>query len=39
MTISLEASSILAAYPWPGNVRELENVIQRAVVAAEDSMR
>jgi two-component system, NtrC family, response regulator len=23
-------------YPWPGNVRELENVIERAVVLAED---
>jgi PAS domain S-box-containing protein len=26
----------LAAYPWPGNVRELINVIERAVITAED---
>ena len=25
-------------YPWPGNVRELENVIQRAVLLAENRL-
>jgi len=29
------ALSALVAYAWPGNVRELENVIERAVVLAE----
>jgi len=28
----------LGAYSWPGNVRELDNVIQRAVILAEDSL-
>jgi DNA-binding NtrC family response regulator len=31
-----EALKYLYEYPWPGNVRELENVIQRAVVMAEN---
>ncbi|HEY7511742.1 MAG TPA: sigma-54 dependent transcriptional regulator [Vicinamibacteria bacterium] len=26
----------LQRYPWPGNVRELENVIERAIIMAED---
>jgi two-component system response regulator AtoC len=26
----------LLKYPWPGNVRELENVIERAMVIADD---
>ncbi|HSB07606.1 MAG TPA: sigma-54 dependent transcriptional regulator [Thermodesulfobacteriota bacterium] len=33
--ISKEAMSILMEYDWPGNVRELENVIERAVIMAE----
>ena len=28
----------LRAYAWPGNVRELENVIERAVILAEDEI-
>jgi transcriptional regulator with GAF, ATPase, and Fis domain len=28
----------LKAYPWPGNVRELQNVIERAVITARDSV-
>ena len=28
----------LARYPWPGNVRELRNVIERALVLADDGM-
>jgi len=35
--ISPGAMSALLAHSWPGNVRELENVIQRAVVLAEES--
>ncbi len=31
-----EAMKVLTSYHWPGNVRELENVIERAVVIAED---
>jgi len=30
------AMSLLLDYGWPGNVRELENVIERAVLLAED---
>jgi two-component system response regulator HydG len=30
-----EALERLAAYAWPGNVRELENVVERAVVLAQ----
>lgn len=28
----------LQAYGWPGNVRELQNVIERAVITAQDGM-
>jgi DNA-binding NtrC family response regulator len=31
------ALQALEENPWPGNVRELENVVQRAVVLAEDT--
>jgi transcriptional regulator with GAF, ATPase, and Fis domain len=31
------AMQALEECPWPGNVRELENVVQRAVVLAEDT--
>jgi DNA-binding NtrC family response regulator len=33
--LSLAALEKLLLYPWPGNVRELENVIERAVVLAD----
>ncbi|OGP90165.1 MAG: hypothetical protein A2156_12470 [Deltaproteobacteria bacterium RBG_16_48_10] len=33
--ISREAMSALMEYDWPGNVRELENVVERAVIIAE----
>jgi two-component system, NtrC family, response regulator AtoC len=36
--ISPSAMARLLEYGWPGNVRELENVIERAVLLAEDSM-
>lgn len=34
--ISTTALNLLMSYHWPGNVRELENVIERAVILAED---
>ena len=34
--ISQEASELLLRHPWRGNVRELHNVIERAVVFAEE---
>lgn len=33
---SKEVLEILMAYNWPGNVRELENIMERAIVLAED---
>ncbi|HZU99299.1 MAG TPA: sigma-54 dependent transcriptional regulator [Planctomycetota bacterium] len=36
-TIDDEALSLLQMYDWPGNVRELENVIERALVLAEEA--
>ena len=33
-----EAMQILMEHNWPGNVRELENVVERAVVLASDSL-
>jgi DNA-binding NtrC family response regulator len=33
-----EAMQILMEYNWPGNVRELENVVERAVVLANESL-
>jgi two-component system, NtrC family, response regulator AtoC len=36
-SISPEARSQLLAYNWPGNVRELRNVIERAVVIAQEN--
>lgn len=34
--IEARAMALLQAYSWPGNVRELENVIQRAIIVAQD---
>jgi len=36
--ISTPAINMLTTYHWPGNVRELENVIERAVLLAEDGV-
>ena len=36
--IAPAAMSQLLEYSWPGNVRELENMIERALVLAEDSL-
>ncbi len=33
------SEDMLMAYSWPGNVRELENVIERAVLLAEDVIK
>jgi len=34
--ISGESMKLLINYSWPGNVRELQNVIQQAIIMAED---
>jgi len=34
--ISKESMELLVNYSWPGNVRELQNVIQQAIIMAED---
>jgi PAS domain S-box-containing protein len=34
--LTTECCARLKAYSWPGNVRELANVIERAVITAED---
>jgi transcriptional regulator with GAF, ATPase, and Fis domain len=36
-TIPPAVMDALQAHPWPGNVRELENVIERAVILAQDA--
>lgn len=36
--ISPEAMEVLLDYSWPGNVRELRNVLERAVILAEDQI-
>lgn len=36
--VDSEAMKLLLDYPWPGNVRELENVLERAVVLAEEDV-
>jgi transcriptional regulator with GAF, ATPase, and Fis domain len=35
--ISKQTLNTLQKYSWPGNIRELENVIERAMVVADDS--
>jgi DNA-binding NtrC family response regulator len=35
--IGPEALTLLCDYAWPGNIRELENVIQSAIVLADDT--
>jgi len=37
LSLEPDAEEILVAYDWPGNVRELENVIDRAVILAEET--
>ena len=35
--IEPDAMATLEGYTWPGNVRELENVIQRAIIVAQET--
>ncbi|MEE0986957.1 MAG: sigma-54 dependent transcriptional regulator [Succinivibrionaceae bacterium] len=37
-TLTPEAMEALTAYRWPGNVRELDNVMQRALILAQDEI-
>lgn len=37
-TFDAQCLAAMRSYQWPGNVRELANVVQRAVVVAEDGM-
>jgi transcriptional regulator with GAF, ATPase, and Fis domain len=36
--LSAEGERLLQSYPWAGNVRELQNVIERALILAEDEL-
>jgi len=36
--IAAESIRLLVTYDWPGNVRELENVMERAVILARDTV-
>lgn len=36
MEITEEALEVLETYTWPGNVRELQNVMERALIFADD---
>jgi transcriptional regulator with GAF, ATPase, and Fis domain len=36
--IPSETMAALQAYPWPGNIRELQNLIERAVILANDGV-
>lgn len=38
MTINKDALRLLLDYHWPGNVRELENIIERAMVLADNDL-
>ncbi|TET18095.1 MAG: sigma-54-dependent Fis family transcriptional regulator [Candidatus Cloacimonadota bacterium] len=38
MKFAPETRKILQNYRWPGNVRELQNIIERAVILADDIM-
>ncbi len=39
LEVEKEAQAVLRCYQWPGNARELENVIERAVILAEDKIK
>lgn len=36
--LSSEGEQLLRSHPWAGNVRELQNVIERALILADDEM-
>ena len=38
-SVSRASVDLLTAYDWPGNIRELQNVIQRAVILCEGTLR
>jgi two-component system response regulator FlrC len=38
LVLSIEALEKMKIWTWPGNIRELENVLERAVILAEDSV-
>ena len=38
LTLTKSAEAMLNKYSWPGNARELENVLERAVILAENSI-
>lgn len=35
--LSKEASQILREFDWPGNIRQLQNIVQRILIAGEDT--
>lgn len=37
-TFSEEAMKCLLTYRWPGNIRQLQNVVERAVIVAQDAV-
>ena len=37
VSVSSEAVNVLKDYPWPGNIRELRNVVETAVLLADDN--
>ncbi|MDA8442092.1 MAG: sigma 54-interacting transcriptional regulator [Peptococcaceae bacterium] len=36
--VTTEGEELLKTYHWPGNVRELQNVLERAMITAEDDV-
>ena len=36
--VTAEAMDVLVNYDWPGNVRELQNVVERAILIADDGV-
>ena len=36
--ISPETMAAFSSYPWPGNIRELQNLVERAVILAQDDV-